>query len=98
MRVDSGRTTLGDSEQDLSMRKLLLEECHTQGGHYGIHDVVMKIHEKGYTWAGIREDIGKFIAQCQTCRKYNLKKGFHPLQSETHVFPMSRVSSDVIGP
>ena len=98
MRDDEKRKSLGDSKEETTLKETLLKECHTEGGHYGIQVVLEKIHDRGYTWKDIREDIGKCVAHCPQCRKYNLKKGFHPMKSENRVFPLSRISCDVIGP
>ncbi len=94
MRDLSNKKSLRDSEK--SLRESLIKEAHGEG-HFGVPTVVEKILEKGYTWSSIREDAAKFAARCPQCRKFDLKRGFHPMFSETHILPLERVSVDVVG-
>ena len=40
----------------------------------------------------------KHITKCDTCAKYNFKKGYHPTLSEEYVFLLERIAVDDIGP
>ena len=96
LRDDSARKSL-DPIKDQKKINELIREVHDDEGHFGIKSMLEKIWNRGYTWKSIIPDLDKHIRGCSVCAKYNLKKGFHPYITEEYVFPLERVSVDVIG-
>lgn len=96
LRDDSKRKSLRESEWKL--KEKLLVDNHDLSGHWGINRTMENIHNNGYTWKGMRNDIKNHINKCDLCRKHNFDRGFHPLESETFCYPMEQISLDVVGP
>ncbi|EIE88590.1 hypothetical protein RO3G_13301 [Rhizopus delemar RA 99-880] len=67
---------------NLDERQKLIENVHALG-HYGVNQTELKIkQDHGFYWKGLREDITKYINECQKCSRHNLAKhAYHPPKS-----------------
>lgn len=92
----------GDSTLLIVPQQLIdrvLYSYHQESGHLG-RDRVLKLLQKRFFWASLRDDVERWCKACQGCRKVKpprpLKNGL--LQPIVNRRPFKLVSMDIVGP
>lgn len=84
-------------------KERIIQACHdnpVSGGHFGRDKTLNKISQK-YYWKGMKDDVSKYINQCDKCQRNSNKP---PMQApELHPVPVpngvwKQVGMDLIGP
>lgn len=66
-------------------------------GHFGSHQVFMRIWHAGYWWKDIRADIARILGRCLPCLRHTvIRSGYAPLQSVEATFPWDHLAIDLI--
>jgi transposase InsO family protein len=81
--------------ESVEERNTLMQNHHALG-HFGAFALVKSIMAERVSWKSISKDCANFVASCQDCQKYTIKKtGFHPLQPILARLPWDHVSFDL---
>ena len=79
-------------------RRSLIELAH-RFGHFGQHEVFLRLWQDGYWWKNIRKDIADVLAECAPCQRYNVqRRGFHPIQAIRADLPWDHIAVDLVTP
>ena len=86
----------GLSIPEESERMSIIEQIH-DFGHHGTKVCLDKIREEGYFWFGMNKQVKDFIANCDTCQRFNVEKeGFHPARTVTAEGNWDHIQVDLI--
>ncbi len=82
-----------------SLRRLVFEALHTNGGHPGFRRLYTTIRTK-FWWPSLYADTVHFLNDCPICPRYRFKNGpgyksLHPLETSR---PLEVVAIDLVGP
>ena len=60
--------------EDPEERIAIFREVHNGlAGHHGINRTVWMLHDRGVTWVNMAKDIAKFVSECVTCTKNQVR-------------------------
>lgn len=86
---------------DLDTRQIILNDFHMlpTGGHAGINRMYNNI-KKYYFWTGLRQDVEKFVKNCNDCQRYkHSKPNIEPMSiTTTASCAFQKVFLDIVGP
>ena len=82
-----------------SMKDIVLQQLHNQGGHLGISKTTENIKARFY-WPGYEQDIQAWISSCQQCQRRNPPQPVPraPLGTIKTTHPFEKLSWDIMGP
>ena len=76
----------------------LIRGLHDVLGHAGVEQTLTYMHQH-YHWTGIKEDIARFVRQCDACQRRKLAlPALPPLQAPQVHRPFEHVHVDLCGP
>jgi hypothetical protein len=80
-------------------RLALIQSCHRDSGHYGIHRTESLL-TKQYLWANRRAEIRQYVDSCETCAKFQANFNTDPKLHSIPVTPSAwhSLGKDVVGP
>lgn len=91
---ESLRGTVTDQQQ----QQQLIRDAHALG-HFASEQMLTTIHNSGYDWPTIKNDIAAYMDACESCQRHKIeKKGFHPLKNLDAEFPFDWIVMDLFGP
>ena len=82
-----------------SMKDIMLQQLHNQGGHLGIFKTTENIKARFY-WPGYEKDTQTWISSCQQCQRHNPPQPDRraPLGTIKTSHPFEKLSWDIMGP